>query len=151
MRTLFDNAIISHEPAESPPQPHANSAPLSMSRKAQARYNHFAAELRALIPQRDDLSILLSTNTIFEPIWRRSLTPDVIDNGDSMETVVLKYLQSASLVCVCKGLLYLALVLQQLPSDSIQHRLKFPDSLTGKGIIQKYIDTVEQYLMSNDK
>jgi hypothetical protein len=158
VHSLFDNALISHERAHSIKNG-INPIGAITTRRQHARQRWYSDELHALVPDSEDLKVLLKTSNSmryspadFEPIWRRALSPEMAVHYDgTMESVLKPLFESKNLIYLCKGLLYLALVLQQLPSDHFQHGLKFPDGVTGKDMVQRYIDTVDDYLLSNDR
>ncbi|MCJ1486455.1 hypothetical protein MMC06_006632 [Schaereria dolodes] len=115
--------------------------------------NRFLKGLKALMPNNNDLVLILRSNDIWRDIWRRAF-PFMLrtdPDGPQAETFrdhILESLNSTNVGAIAKILLCLALCFQQLPKDPIYGCMSLPAS--PEALQNHYMTSVDSLLGSDD-
>ncbi|PQE27632.1 hypothetical protein CJF30_00007996 [Rutstroemia sp. NJR-2017a BBW] len=119
------------------------------------RFKNCVAALKSLLPNYDDLTLILELTEQFWPIWPLLPTKDQTSLIHQLRPVamarqfVLELLEKSQPAVVAKGFLWLALCIQQLPRDVKRQCLKLPAPL--KHLIASYLSGAEYLLTMDDE
>ncbi|PQE26929.1 hypothetical protein CJF31_00003651 [Rutstroemia sp. NJR-2017a BVV2] len=119
------------------------------------RFINCVAALKSLLPNHDDLTLILELTEQFWPIWSLLPTKDQTSLIYQLRPVavarkfVFELLEKSQPAVVAKGFLWLALCIQQLPRDFERQCPKLPASL--KHLIASYLSGAEYLLTMDDE
>ncbi|KAK9243933.1 hypothetical protein V1506DRAFT_543067 [Lipomyces tetrasporus] len=114
--------------------------------------NEYLAALKALLPRIDDLLLILESTTNYWFIWPTK--PPGHDEGNRsqfyggaavVKDFILNSFESRQPLKIVKGILWLALCLQQVAADAIQHRKSFLPA-PPQTLFDVYIEAAEAVL-----
>ena len=140
--SLFNNDFLTGqadtEPADPPPE-----APRSRDHE-KSREDKIRQKLMSVLPSNRDVDTIFEGSPSWCRVWQRMFP----ESAEPLVNYTKKVIASGPLLSMCKGLLCLALSLQQLPASFIKQRLNLPRP--AQDIVFHYMSTIEKNVLAND-